>query len=173
MAERKIMKKVCLLGDAAVGKTSLIRRYVYDMFDDKYIVTFGAKVTTKRLSLNFSREDVDITLIIWDILGQRVHDSLHAGHYRGAKGAFIVCDLTRKETLHNMEIWMEKFIDVVGKVPIILLGNKADLPHGTTQDELKRIANKSNIQYFPTSAKTGQNVEDAFRTLATIMVEGS
>jgi len=173
MSERKFMKKMCLLGDAAVGKTSLIRRYVYDIFDDKYIVTFGAKVTTKKLSVAAAEEELDLTLIIWDILGQRVHDTLHAGHYKGAKGALIVCDLTRNETIQATEIWADKLTEVVGSVPIILLGNKSDLEHGDAEELLGSIAEKRNMQYMLTSAKSGLNVEKAFMSISESMLKGS
>jgi small GTP-binding protein len=172
MTERSIMKKICLLGDAAVGKTSLIRRFVYDVFDDKYITTFGAKVTTKRLTLEFSEDKVDLTLIIWDILGQRMHDKLHAGHYQGAKGALIVCDLTRGETVADVETWLQKIWETCDHIPAILLGNKCDLPHDDTEVMLKEIAVKYGLKYYITSAKKGMNVEDAFRTLSDIMING-
>lgn len=172
MEERKIMKKVCLLGDAAVGKTSLIRRYVYDQFDDKYIVTFGAKVTTKKLTLSRETENIDLTLIIWDILGQRIHDSLHAGHYKGAKGALIVCDLTRPETIDHTLIWMDKIFESVGQIPVILLGNKSDLPHGKTEEDLMKYSQKKEVPFMLASAKTGLNVENAFMELSQTMLRG-
>jgi small GTP-binding protein len=172
MADRKFMKKMCLLGDAAVGKTSLIRRYVYDIFDDKYIVTFGAKVTTKQMGLKTDDDNIDLTLIIWDILGQRVHDSLHAGHYKGAKGALVVCDLTRGETIRATEIWIKKLWESVGTVPIILLGNKSDLPHGDAEEDLGEIAKKLGVPCFTTSAKTGINVEKAFMSISETMIKG-
>lgn len=69
-----------------------------------------------------------------------MHDNLHAGHYKGAKGALIVCDLTRRETLESMEDWIQPFWDCVGEVPTILLGNKSDLPHEVTESDLKIVA---------------------------------
>jgi small GTP-binding protein len=172
MVERRIMKKVCLLGNAAVGKTSLIRRFVYDMFDDKYIVTFGAKVTTKQMEMKSGPDDINLTLIIWDILGQRVHDSLHAGHYKGAKGALIVCDLTRSDTVDDAEVWLEKLWGTVGEIPVILLGNKCDIPHGDTEEALKVLAEKKHLEYKTTSAKTGENVENAFSSISDLMLKG-
>ena len=85
---REIIKKICLLGDAAVGKTSLIKRYVYSMFDDKYITTIGTKVTKK--SITYTKQaagqatEIRLTLLIWDILGQKQYSRLHPVYYQGA-----------------------------------------------------------------------------------------
>ena len=84
MPPRNYILKVCLLGDGAVGKTSLVHRFVYDVFDDKYIMSFGTKVSKKTVELADARVD----LMIWDILGQKTHESLHSAYYRGAVGAF-------------------------------------------------------------------------------------
>jgi len=117
MGERiRIKGKVCLLGDAAVGKTSLIRRFVLDQYDDKYISTVGTKVTKKKMDFEFPdlNSSVEVTLLIWDIMGQarNVLKSTLSQYeryipqkdfYRNAKAAIIVCDITRKDTFEHIE----------------------------------------------------------------------
>jgi small GTP-binding protein len=173
LSARKIMKKICLLGDGAVGKTTLIRKFVYDKFDDKYIMTFGTKVTKKDAHLTSRGAEFDLTMMIWDILGQRVHDSLHATYYQGAAGALIVCDVTRRQTLEGLDEWTKVFRNVCPDAPILFLGNKADLKEQTqfSEQELKAVAdNYSTIQFF-TSAKTGDHVEEAFMRLGGMIIE--
>ena len=123
---KKLMKKICLLGDGAVGKTSLIKKFVFDKFDDKYIMTFGTKVSKKQVELSQGENDYALTFLIWDILGQRVHNNLHATYYSGSAGAFIVCDVSRQETIDNVDEWITVFRDVNKEAPLIILGNKSD-----------------------------------------------
>lgn len=176
MSETKQYRlKICLIGDAGVGKTSLIRKYVEDLFDDKYIVTLGTKVTVKEV--NFKTTDknqgLKVVLMIWDILGQREFKRLQTSYYRGANGALVVADITRKETLVNTDDWILTMYNNVGKVPIILLLNKSDLSNQSSiaQEDIDRITKKHGISCLPTSAKTGENVEKAFQKLSRIMVE--
>jgi GTPase SAR1 family protein len=84
MTPKKLMKKICLLGDGAVGKTSLIRKFVFDSFDDKYIMTFGTKVSKKDVTMVREGQEFNMTFLIWDILGQRVHNTIHSAYYQGA-----------------------------------------------------------------------------------------
>jgi len=167
MPEGKYIIKVCLLGDGAVGKTSLVRRYVFDVFDDKYLMSFGTKVSKKTVSVDGS----DIDLMIWDILGQRSHESLHAAYYRGAAGAFAVCDFTRPDTMRNLKSWLGSFRSVVGDKPVIILGNKADLEKRFTLKELEAFGESVGCPVLETSAKTGQNVELAFAQLGKKLME--
>jgi small GTP-binding protein len=172
MAEvREVIKKICLLGDPAVGKTSLIRRYVFDMFDDKYITTIGTKVTKKTVVVPGPVQpsaDIRITLLIWDILGQREYQRLHPVYYQGAEGALIVCDSTRKETIGNLATWVTSFKNVVGNVPVVFLINKSDLvdPEKFDRTEIDSLSRQHHAPYLPTSAKNGLNVERAFITVS-------
>lgn len=174
MVGRKIMKKICLLGDGAVGKTTLIKKFVYDRFDDKYIMTFGTKVTKKGVSLTVGGTGFDLTMMIWDILGQRVHDSLHATYYQGAAGALLVCDVTRKQTLEGLDEWVRVFRSVCPESPIVFLGNKSDLKHEAqvSEADLAELASGNGGNHYMTSAKTGAHVEDAFMKMGTLIVEG-
>lgn len=167
MHSGKYIIKLCLLGEGAVGKTSLVRRYVFDVFDDKYLMSFGTKVTKKSLKVG----DVDLDLMIWDILGQKSQEVLHAAYYRGAAGALAVCDFTRPETLGNLKSWLGSFRSVVGNMPVIILGNKSDLEKMFTLAELEAFGASVGCPVMETSAKTGLNVEHAFNEIGKRLME--
>lgn len=166
MPSEKYILKLCLLGDGAVGKTSLVRRFVFDVFDDKYIMSFGTKVSKKVIRVDES----EIDLMIWDILGQRMLESLHAAYYRGAVGAFAVCDFTRPETMSNLRNWIGSFKAVVGEQPVIVLGNKMDLERKFSLEELQAFGGSVGCLALETSAKTGTNVERAFSEMGRMML---
>lgn len=169
MPSRNYILKVCLLGDGAVGKTSLVHRYVYDVFDDKYIMSFGTKVSKKTVEL----PDAKVDLLIWDILGQKRHESLHGAYYRGAVGALAVCDFTRRSTMESLESWISGFRDVAGVVPVVILANKSDLPKSYSLEDVRIFASTIGCEVFETSAKTGANVEAAFSGLTSEMLEAA
>jgi len=167
MEKRKFIKKVCLLGDGAVGKTSLIRRYVYDFFGDEYLMSFGTKVTKKVLDL----DEVVLTLMIWDVLGQKTHKSLHEAYYKGANGALLVCDLTREDTVRHLIEWKNDFYHTVGQVPIVPIANKSDLEWKVSPSVLDEVSKELGRGFVPTSAKTGEGVESVFLQLGTAVME--
>ncbi|MEM3341937.1 MAG: GTP-binding protein, partial [Thermoplasmata archaeon] len=169
-------KKIILIGDGGCGKTTLIRKFVHDMFDDKYIHTIGTKVSKK--TVDYPEENVNLTLMIWDVQGQK--NVLHFSNYfKGAEGALIVCDTTRRETLDHLPDWIIPFYETAGEVPIILLANKWDLEDQRQFgiDEVKFMAKKvktklnTEIDAYVTSAKTGLNVEKAFRDLGKLLIK--
>jgi small GTP-binding protein len=167
MARRNLIKKICLLGDGAVGKTSLIRKYVWDAFDDKYLATIGAKVTKKVIRFEEGGDEFKCSMMIHDIVGQVEFEKIHKQYYRGSEAAILVCDLTRRDTLEHMGWWLESLSEVVGKVPLLLLGNKLDLKEEYEVD-FKDVADQAKefgCPYFLTSAKTGENVEKAFENI--------
>lgn len=167
--------KICLLGDGQVGKTSLIRKFVLDQFSDDYITTVGTKVSKKKMQIDVPEKDthVDLTLTIWDILGQKEFRSLHNTFYAGASGGLIVCDLTRYETFESMLEWIEDLFAITGSIPIVIIGNKCDLQdqHTVLEENLEALADKYNTIHVYTSAKTGENVELAFKNLADEIVQ--
>jgi len=175
MTVRTVTKKITLLGDVQVGKTSLIHRYVYDVFDERYLSTFGAKITKK--SLLFLKEEypalpdnIWLTLMVWDIAGQKAFKSVHHAYYRGSEGALVVCDITRRETLDNIKEWMEELRAIVKIIPAVLLINKCDLKEQFSfgEKEIEEVASKLGVPYYVTSAKTGYNVEKAFKIIAEL-----
>ncbi len=171
-----IKLKVCLAGEAAVGKTSLMRRFVYDVFDEGYATTIGAKITKKELSVIApnSRRRRDIVLIIWDIMGTHVfRELLKDAYFHGAQGVLAVCDVSRPETLSELEGWRRLFQKVTGKIPAWVLANKVDLAdNGHTKEQgLKRRCERWGYPYIFTSAKTGDGVEEAFQGLTKMVLE--
>ena len=171
---KHMMKKMCVLGEAAVGKTSLIRRFVLDRFDDKYISTIGTKTSAKALQFSSAKGMINLRLQIWDILGQKGYKKLHQSSFRGTKGVFMVADITRRETLYSLEsYWIPKMQYLVGYVPFIILANKDDLIGKAqfTKEDLREFASKYRVQYYLTSAKNGKNVNRAFQYLGKRMLE--
>lgn len=169
---QEVIKKVCLLGDRAVGKTSLIRRYVYDVFDDRYISTIGTKVTKK--VMEFPRRKIRLTLLIWDLAGETSFGSIHKTYYKGAEGAIVVCDVTSMETFEHLPYWVESIMEVQGDIPLLFFGNKIDLEGQRVVQEkhLKKMAKKFKKDYLFTSAKTGENVNKGFVFLGKKIIKG-
>ena len=165
-----VMKKICMLGDPAVGKTSLVARFVFSMFDDKYLETLGAKVTKRTMAIEkiSTRQLLRLKLMIWDIAGQNTYDFIMPTYYRDSEGAMIVADSTRKETLANAPRWCRSIRDVCGHIPVVLLINKSDLSTDAqfTAKEAKTVADRLGAPFYMTSAKSGENVENAFSELA-------
>ncbi len=167
---RQLVKKICMIGDPAVGKTSLIRKFVFNMFDDVYLHTIGTKITKK--VVNYEEENTKMTMVIWDIMGQRYQRVLDS-YFVGAKGAIAVCDVTRSETLDHLPDWLLSMNKISGKIPIVILANKVDLEDKKLfgDQEVKFLANKYSGTHFMTSAKTGQGVEEAFHALGKMMMQ--
>ena len=158
-----IKKKICMLGAFSVGKTSLVRQYVTSVFSEKYHTTVGVKVDKKSVPLNGSTMD----LLIWDIFGEDNVQSIAPSYLRGASGYLLVIDGTRKETLHVAQNIKTKVETIAGKLPCVMLANKADLEaeweiDDATIDELTQ----EGLRVLRTSAKTGNGVEEAFAEMA-------
>lgn len=163
--------KVCLAGDAAVGKTSLIRRFVHDEFDDRYVTTLGAKVTKKVLEAEIPETgEVDqVALMIWDIMGQPgIRELLREAYFYGAQGVLLVCDVTQRHTLEGLDAWRSAIDQVTGRVPTYLVANKVDLKAAAvvTEGDLRSRAEELGCPFVLGSAKTGEGVEEAFQGLA-------
>jgi small GTP-binding protein len=162
-----IQKKVCMLGSFSVGKTSLVRRFVESIFSEQYHTTIGVKVDKKVVKSGGQ----DVTLVLWDIHGEDVFQKMQMNYLRGMSGYLLVADGTRKQTLEDALGLSERVAGVVGKVPAILVLNKADLSEQWEIDPAreKQIA-ESGWKIFRTSAKTGAAVEDAFAELTQAVV---
>lgn len=160
--------KLCLVGDPRVGKTSLIKKYVFNDFSDRYIGTLGTKVTKKKISIQHpkTKDMVDVELMIWDIMGQKsFRRLLQEAYFFGAHGIIAVCDNTREYTLSDLEEWIEGIQKVTREIPTVFLGNKCDLIdlQEIGLNELKSFSfGYESPGVYLTSAKTGINVDFAF-----------
>lgn len=150
--------KIIFLGEPAVGKTSLVGRYVYDSFEGDYLATIGTDIHVKMMQI----DDVTVKLVIWDIAGQDTFAQLRRAYYHNASGAFFVFDTTRVDTIRRIDEWIGTLFGVTGKIPLVLVENKVDLPSGITDDARSQIATKYKVDIVPTSAKEDTNVEEAF-----------
>lgn len=161
-------KKVCMLGAYAVGKTSLVERFVNSIFSDKYLTTVGVKIDKKTLEVDNQWVD----LILWDLHGEDEFQKVRESYLRGASGYFLVADITRMATLETAALLQQRAVAAIGTVPFILLLNKVDLIENREIDHesLDQYV-KQGWQVLETSAKTGSGVEEAFLTLAANMLE--
>lgn len=160
----KLLFKLIIIGDAAVGKTSLVKNFVKEEFKTDYLPTLGVNIYFKELKIN----DKNIELSIWDIAGQTGWELMHKSYFRGAEGAIVVFDLTRKKTLDNLDGWMNKINEYIGRdIPTVILGNKKDLKVAieVKQEHIKKIIEGRKTNYLETSAKTGENVEETFNMI--------
>jgi len=172
MEPEKMKVKICLVGEGAVGKTCLIRRFIHDQFDDRYISTLGAKVSKKEIIVDGENGSVSVDMTIWDIMGEKgFRELLKEAYFHGAQGVLAVCDVTRRETLDDLEEWVAAVVKVTGKVPVEFLANKADLKDEQVVQEpdLAKAAGAHDAPFLFTSAKTGENVETAFAELAKLI----
>lgn len=174
--------KVILLGDAGVGKTSLLARYVDGIFRSDYIQTIGANFLIKEVDLSkvidkLNIEDEEliskieerrVTIFYWDIGGQ--HDKLFANEYYfiQAVGAMVVFNVDNRETYNNLDFWISKMKELSGEIPYIIVGNKIDLDDKIVvqTEEIEKKAKEYGVQYFETSAKLNNSVDAAFEDLS-------
>ena len=168
---KEIKLKICLVGEGSVGKSSLIKRYVFDEFDEAYISTIGTKISKKEIKIKHpvKNEECKVTMLVWDIMGQKgFRQLLQEAYFYGAQGLIAVCDVTNKQSLKDLDGWIESAFSVTGGIPLVFLANKIDLNDKAefSQEEFKAFISKyeKSIAY-PSSAKTGENVEKAFKSL--------
>src|SRR5579872_6649323 len=161
-------KKICMLGSFGVGKTSLVARYVHSMFSDNYHTTVGVKIDKKLLSVD-GRE---ITLMLWDMAGEEDGAPVRLNQVRGAAGYFLVVDGCRSKTLDVARSIQHRVEGELGPRPFLVLANKADersnweIPEAAWEE-----MRASGWTVLETSAKTGQNVQQAFLTLTSRILE--
>ena len=169
-----IKKKICLLGSFAVGKTSLIDRFVNNQFEEKYLTTIGVKISQKILPPVQDEQrhrNIQHTFLIWDIAGLEKFDHVTDNYLRGAAGALAVADLTRRDTIEDLKRFGDKFMTVNPDASLLILGNKSDLfqGDGQTRSDLEKTAATYATECLLTSAKTGDRVENAFLKLSKII----
>jgi Ras-related protein Rab-27B len=169
---KNYVKKIVLIGDESVGKTSMIRRFVLDKFDDRYISTLGTKVTKRNLTIRESSAVYNITFMIWDVMGQKRFEKIQSVAFKNAQGAFIVCDVTTMQSYEHLEVWLDLLYRVTRDIPMVFIANKIDLENQRKVEDaqIQQIANKYGVPYYFTSAKTGENINKAFFALGKLMV---
>jgi len=168
VSERQV-RKLCVLGDGAVGKTSLIRRFVINVFRDRYISSIGTKVSKKKVIL--TKYEKEITLLLWDIIGQKEFKNVLKKYYMGSAGIILVCDSSRPETFSSLQTWYDEITAIAGHIPFVVLINKSDLTAASPPDfsVVNDFVDKYNGEIFHTSAKTGQNVNKAFSKIGELI----
>ncbi len=164
--EREFVFKVAILGDSAVGKTSLISQFVEGSFQEDYKPTLGANIVRKDVNLNKTR----VRLIMWDLAGQEKYRVVRSMYFQGCEGALLVYDVTRYNTFDSINSkWLRDFKKYVKKKGVyVLIGNKTDLKHqrAIPTERGRELATKIKASHFiETSAKLGENIEEAFSLL--------
>ena len=160
--------KIVMLGNSGVGKTALVERVTDDVFVDSHVPTVGAQY----VSLNLTIDNNDITLEIWDTAGQEVFRSLVGFYARDAKGAFLLFDVTEKQSFDDLKQWVEFANDQAAGAKIILFGNKIDLNEKrvVSSEDISKFAESMNLTVYEGSAKTGQGVRDAIEGMADMVL---
>jgi small GTP-binding protein len=168
----KFTAKIILTGDFKVGKTSLIKRFIENSFKESYISTIGVEISKKSIVID---DDTNINFVIWDIGGQITQMAPYRKRfYEGANAAFIVLDRTREGNIESIKTWYKDIKESVPRdIPIVIVGNKSDLHEeiSISEDEIKVVAKKYGFHYILTSAKTGENVNEAFLYIAYRFIE--
>ena len=163
-----IQKKVCMLGGFAVGKTSLVKRFVTGQFSEKYHTTVGVKIDQKPLFVN----DTDVLVVLWDVYGEDDFQKVRASYLQGSAGYLLVVDGTRKETLEVARQLHKLAVQSMGPVPYVLVINKHDLRESWQVDpEMYEDLAHNACLVLQSSAKTGEGVELAFVELAKQMLK--
>ncbi len=166
--EHELIFKLALLGDSAVGKTSLINQYIHRKFDHDYHPSLGVNIVIKEMYVK--EKKTRAKMILWDIAGQEKYDLSRKAFFQGCVGALFVYDVTRATTFRNVESKWLKDLKAFGNkdAAYLLIGNKNDLKDQkrvTTEDGQQLAENMEAGMFVETSAQSGKNVEQAFKTL--------
>ena len=165
--KQELKLKILIIGDSAVGKTSLLLKYVENYFPETHMATIGVEYKTKVIETSKYK----VNLNIWDTAGQERFKSITKSFFNGANGIVFVYDITESSTFSGVKNWI-KDSDPYGKFESVLCGNKDDLKEKrqVKTDALKEYGLKKKIAVFETSAKTGHNVNEAFKQLVDLIL---
>ncbi|MEE9424323.1 MAG: Rab family GTPase [Methylococcales bacterium] len=163
-----LTKKICLLGEFAIGKTSLTARFVRQTFSEKYLTTVGVKIDSKLVELPGQET---VKLVIWDIAGSDSVSTVDENYLRGTAAVLLVADGCRKNTLNSAMNLRRTVLDSVGECPMVIAVNKVDLlsEWEVAEADITELQ-EAELQVYKTSAKTGENVEAAFQQLARLLI---
>jgi small GTP-binding protein len=171
-----VTQKICLLGDFNVGKTSLVRRFIEGQFSDRYLSTVGVKVSRKLVKVRTTTDIHQLNLLLWDLEGNTKFKSITPSYLKGASGSIIVADLSRTDTLQNLHQHLKLFFEINPQGQATIALNKADLVPSEKLAQLLENYQSDNfpgiLGVYPTSAKTGDRVEEIFQELAAALAPG-
>lgn len=156
--------KVVVVGDAAVGKTSLIRRYCEGKFDSSRVATIGVDFYTQRVQL----PNGIVKLSIWDMAGQERFQVVRTGFYRGSRAAALVYDVTSPQSLVNLRRWRAEVLQAVPEQKLMVVGNKIDLERSIRPALGEAFSSHMGAPYVETSALSATGVPSLFETLADL-----
>lgn len=165
-----ILFKIIIIGNSGVGKSNIMSRYVQDQFNNELHATIGVEFTTKTLMI----DEKDVKLQIWDTAGQERFRAISRSIYNGAKGAFLVYDITNQETFDNIPNWLMELKTYTGpNIPLFLIGNKCDLEHmrAVKKNVADKFARDNGLSYIETSALEKTNIDKVFELLAKNMMD--
>lgn len=161
--------KISLLGEAGVGKTSLILRYVKNFFKEDLKSTIGTNFMIKPVTIGKTK----VQLLIYDIGAQKIFTSMRAKYFQGSNASIAVFDVTSLESLHAIPEWILSMKDVCGNIPTFIVGNKVDLVNQRVvlRSDAEALASRFNCMYEEASAKTGASVEAMFEKVTRACLE--
>lgn len=178
--KKKIVLKIIVMGDGAVGKTSIVRRYLEGDFKHEYLMTVGVDLYTKKEKLSIKGREIDVVWQIWDLSGQQYWREVISSFYRGAHGAVLVFDITNDSSYQNVLDWALEFSRFGGEKPIVVVGNKIDLrgkiPYSIDQTDGERKAYELSrllgvkTTYVETSALKNININDVFDKIRGMVI---
>jgi Ras-related protein Rab-8A len=171
MAKKEFLSKILVIGDGAVGKSCIIRRYVDNEFENAHLQTVGLDFKLKNIQLD---DGNSLKAQIWDTAGQERFHSITRNYFKNAHGIILIYDVTLIESFHNVKNWIKQIKkEASDKVSIILVGNKIDMENErvVSNEEGEKIADEYGLKFFECSAKTGVNIEQIFKEVAKKILE--
>lgn len=161
--EKQTDVKIIIVGESSVGKTALLFRYSDNKYTADQISTVGVDFRHKDVII----EGQKVRLKLWDTAGQEKYRAIARSYFKAAHGAFVVFAVNNQDSFDQVQYWIDGLKEKEPLINIILLGNKTDLPRTVKREDAEKIAKENNIRYFEVSAKSGDNINEAFECLAT------
>lgn len=170
MSEYDYLFKIIIVGDYAVGKSAIMIRFCEDRFEEHHKDTIGADFTNKVVEVSGYK----IKMQVWDTASQKRFSPYYPLYYKGAMAFLALFDLTNRKSYEILPKFFVGIEEICGRIPIVLIGNKADLPdRAVSTGEAQALSEKMGFQYYETSAKTGLNVYQIFEKLARMVLSGT
>ncbi|MHA1266493.1 MAG: Rab family GTPase [Candidatus Helarchaeota archaeon] len=169
MTQIKLKKKVIIVGAWGVGKTSILNSFIHRQFNLDYKSTLGVNILAKDYPVS---DDLIVSFTFWDIGGQKLFRNIYPRFFGLSNAALIVYDVTRMDSFEEIKLWHNSILNYVSeKIPILLVGNKIDLVNERVvpQEIALDLAKENDFDYIETSAKTRENIDTAFKQIATLL----